>query len=488
MALITWYVPQVTIDQLNEATIENGSIEEYSGNSSDPTDTQSIIAALDANPIKLIKFTFDTTVDLQQNGPTITQSMLGSLVGTDSYIERQDGTKHFFAAGPSGELPYFSTSVDSMAILPNGELELDQSINGGYFDIGNYNTSIEFLYSPSSVVLTFDNWSTYISVIRNSVKTVLETTPPTSSTAVVFNAPQNYIDGLNSGQLIWNGEGNFSQIRGQIASIKFTIDQSVAGYLNEFSSVINLAMLRPNTAGTVPLIAYNSFMMLQDGSKYHFNTISVFGGTDPGTDKGFFDTSGNFITPVRTSTNLNEPRYGISLQSYNIAVGSYPYSTSRTLSIGYVQGSPYSDFDLYANPDKNIVYYGESDGTNREWESVVTLSPYTSPNDSVTRYGLIFTKVSSGGGGSTDDNLVSPVLLPSGKVVGTISVNPTVTAVTINNGQPLPTGSLLKNASGQKYMKVDGGATSFVVILVEPDADWNWGPDGEAAWAVLQSL
>lgn len=92
--------------------------------------------------------------------------------------------------------------------------------------------------------------------------------------------------------------------------------------------------------------------------------------------------------------------------------------------------------------------------------------------------------------GANPENVpaIANIVIVGSTVVGAIAVDPTTTPILVNN-QPLPVNSVLKNAStGQKYIKVEGGATAFVAIEVIPPTEWGWSQEGIDAWAVLQNL
>lgn len=92
---------------------------------------------------------------------------------------------------------------------------------------------------------------------------------------------------------------------------------------------------------------------------------------------------------------------------------------------------------------------------------------------------------------SSDDPVSLPVTglpMAAGKVITSAAVNPQQIPVTLN-GQPLPTGSVIRNtATGQKFVKVDGGSMSYLAIDVEPKTAWGWSPSADALWEILQSL
>lgn len=79
-------------------------------------------------------------------------------------------------------------------------------------------------------------------------------------------------------------------------------------------------------------------------------------------------------------------------------------------------------------------------------------------------------------------------VLSSGAVITSVAVNPKLVAVTLG-GQPLPTGSILRNSeTGQKFLKAAGDEFAFVEIELAPKPAWNWSADGQAAWNVMQAL
>jgi hypothetical protein len=76
----------------------------------------------------------------------------------------------------------------------------------------------------------------------------------------------------------------------------------------------------------------------------------------------------------------------------------------------------------------------------------------------------------------------------SGAAIASVEVNPMTVEVTVN-GQPLPTGSVLRNtATNQKFVKLPGEATAFMAIELEPKNNWAFTPTGNAAWEILQAL
>ncbi|NBX18227.1 MAG: hypothetical protein EBR09_12765 [Proteobacteria bacterium] len=97
----------------------------------------------------------------------------------------------------------------------------------------------------------------------------------------------------------------------------------------------------------------------------------------------------------------------------------------------------------------------------------------------------------SGGGGSGSEslNVVGTVVaLASGKAVAAVAVNPTVVEI-LKNGQPLDAGSVVKNtATGQKFLKVEGGSMAFEPIEIVPRLDWGWPQEAAEVWEFLQEF
>lgn len=152
-------------------------------------------------------------------------------------------------------------------------------------------------------------------------------------------------------------------------------------------------------------------------------------------------------------------------------------------------GSQFNEWLLSITTDDTSFIYAFSNpvgSTEPNDLSNTILAPYTTSWPYV-----IGTKPSGGGGGGgggSGVSLPSSTTVVGGKVVASVSVNPTLIEVTLG-GQPLPVGSILRNSSegGKKYLKIVGGATAFKSISVQPDVSWNWDADGAAAWAVLQN-
>lgn len=75
----------------------------------------------------------------------------------------------------------------------------------------------------------------------------------------------------------------------------------------------------------------------------------------------------------------------------------------------------------------------------------------------------------------------------NGKSVAEVTVDPTVTPVTVS-GQPLPNGSVLRNTTtGQKFLKTAGSVTNYFPIPVAPETEWNWETSASIDWAILQA-
>jgi hypothetical protein len=79
------------------------------------------------------------------------------------------------------------------------------------------------------------------------------------------------------------------------------------------------------------------------------------------------------------------------------------------------------------------------------------------------------------------------VKLVGSKVVGNVTVDPTVNTVEYN-GTSLPVGSVLRNTvTGIKYLKKTGGPKDYYAILTSPNPAWGWS-GGTEAWSSLQNF
>lgn len=110
-----------------------------------------------------------------------------------------------------------------------------------------------------------------------------------------------------------------------------------------------------------------------------------------------------------------------------------------------------------------------------------------STGDQEKVYGIAATKLEYIDSGIALNPQTIPVL-SSGLAVASVAVDPTTVEIKLN-GQPLPTGSIIKNTiTGQKFIKSEGGVTSFTAIEVAPKPTWSWSASADALWEVLQSL
>lgn len=86
-----------------------------------------------------------------------------------------------------------------------------------------------------------------------------------------------------------------------------------------------------------------------------------------------------------------------------------------------------------------------------------------------------------------DPESVDVVVLPDGKVLTTLAVDPTIDGVTIS-GNPLPTGSIIRNSTNtQKFIKLAGDSKTFDAIEIIPKTEWKFTTIGSTAWNYLQN-
>ena len=214
--------------------------------------------------------------------------------------------------------------------------------------------------------------------------------------------------------------------RGKIKSVQFEVE--------------NFDLSAMNSGGTVSLNSQNSYIELTDNSKYYFTSVSVLN-----QDFEFFNNTYRTI--------------GIDLfvEPYN-GDGSY--------------------HEVYIRADDQI--YVENDLVQMNaYYTTVPLVP------SSGFYELSLTPVEWSGGSGSGGQLSGPGIY-NGRVIMTAEADPTQVE-TLYNGQPLPTGSVVKVGS-QKFFKLNGNSTAFTVIPQTPPVEWGWNSSADSDWAVLQGF
>lgn len=142
-------------------------------------------------------------------------------------------------------------------------------------------------------------------------------------------------------------------------------------------------------------------------------------------------------------------------------------------------------FGFYgAYVDTQIVYYMQVQFTTDSWATSTSVSiPFT--NQGYNTFNFLESYMPVNGVQLAENDFISV----DEKVVANVTVDPTVTAVTYNGGSALPVDSVLRNtATGQKFIKISGGATAFAAIPIQVKPEWQLSQAGSDAWDVMQSL
>ena len=271
-------------------------------------------------------------------------------------------------------------------------------------------------------VTTFENISTGDSFLNTGlVNATIETdNVPVSSTTFYFSDAM--LTALNTNSVTGNGSNFSPATRPVIKSVQFQVDDvSAIDGVNE-----------------IALNEQNSFIQLNDNSKYYFTTLNSF-------QSGFENVDGEYrITRISLYTPDESNWVEIFMQ---------------------VNDQIYIELDPYM---QNADY---------------TLEPL---NPTIGEYVLSLTPVEWSGGGSGGGGQPSGPGVYDGKYVMTAEADPTQVELLVD-GQPLPTGSVVK-VGNQKYFKVEGDSLSFLVIPQTPPAEWDWPQEAIDAWARLQAL
>lgn len=187
-------------------------------------------------------------------------------------------------------------------------------------------------------------------------------------------------------------------------------------------------------------------------------------------------------------------KYKITADLNNNAIYAFAFNTSWDPVIRKINadtGNLDSSFDLLLDGniyELKIDSFGNLIVLGNFWSHGTSSSGVVYDSTVETSYWGIFSPTGQLVLPSTNNDPITQIVVIGDKVVGAITVDPTVTPILVNN-QPLPVNSVLKNAStGQKYIKVEGDATAFVAIEVIPPTEWGWSQEGLDAWAILQNL
>ena len=252
-------------------------------------------------------------------------------------------------------------------------------------------------------------------------------------TTTIFYATQEMLDSLNTGTLntpTSEATNLLAAVRGNIKSVQYGFNdiQLDSGYFS---------------GSYVAVDPENSFIELMNGTKYYFNVF---------VNDGFEATASPAGFKVRS----------ITMELQDDPSGSYNY-IQWNANLGFVSSS--LEIDAIG---MNEFYEAAGTFSQGGW---LELSP---------------TPVEWSGGGSGGGGQPSGPGMYDGKVIMTAEADPTQVELLVD-GQPLPTGSVVKVGS-QKFFKTAGGSTAFMTIPQTPPAEWGWDPSANADWSVLQGF
>lgn len=230
-------------------------------------------------------------------------------------------------------------------------------------------------------------------------------------------------------------------------------------------------------------------LKLANGVSVNYEAKSSYSVRIRATDAGDLTYEEEFTISV---TNVNEAPSSLQLSSASIQENNALNAVIGSLSVVDPDIGEVIAYSVISGSDKfNISGSQLRASVSFDYEVATSHSVTVRATDAAGLYveqsfSIAITNQSS------DDPVALPgtglPTLASGQVITTTAANPTVVEVTVN-GQPLPVGSVLRNtATGQKFVKVDGGALDFVAIEVEPKVSWGWEASGDAAWEILQAL
>jgi hypothetical protein len=188
-------------------------------------------------------------------------------------------------------------------------------------------------------------------------------------------------------------------------------------------------------------------------------------------------------------TNQPDAPNNILLSSNSIAENNSINDVIGTLSATDDDSSTFT-FSIVSGSDKfNISGNQLRASVVFDYETATSHSVTIRATDSTSlTYDKVFTINILDGMDPIDIATVNYAVLSSGAVVLTIAADPTANLLQYN-GQSLPNGSLVKNSiTGQKFIKISGGATSYQAIELSPKVDWSWSASGSIVWQNLQNI
>lgn len=308
--------------------------------------------------------------------------------------------------------------------------------------------------------------------------------------------------GTNNGVSIWNGSSftNYSTADGlsynQVKSI--AIDSNGIVYLGHEAMFgpPNLLSIYDGSTFTnkIPLgygsvngitIGYDGklYLAIQGWGLVSYDTVTdtyITNVQNPNPDG-----SDNDATSVASGTN--KIYYGDNNPTKSLM--AYDGSTTSTYGSGFTQAGIYSN--SIAVRSNGMVYMDSTYGGNNNnffgysvWNgsyftNQIGNAPYPDAWHNNRVFSIAFTQPAQS---------VSPtnIKIVGNKIVGDITVDPTVSLVQYNNAD-ITDGSVLRNTSTNvKYLKVPGTNKSYDVIPATPDPSWSW-TTGTTAWTNLQN-
>lgn len=272
-------------------------------------------------------------------------------------------------------------------------------------------------------------------------------------TVSIFYMGSYVIDAINFGTISENAQSSpdlQAAVRGNVKSIQVgLVDFNISQIDRPLGGPLGVTVSETDT-----------FIEFVDGSKEYFNGFSVAG--------QFIESmyNGNLILELDPN-----PLDGTDPTGANSSFSIWRTSDYSVIDVRYA-GNVFVELDTVNPNEYFVVLGGQTETLAGVYQNALVL--FSTP-----QYG-------TPGGGGGGGNPPSGPQTYNGKYIMTAEADPTQVELLVD-GQPLPTGSVVK-VDGQKYFKVDGLSTSFIVIEQTPPIEWGWDESGEGdeAWAVLQ--
>lgn len=275
-------------------------------------------------------------------------------------------------------------------------------------------------------------------------------------------------------------DGNDLYVGGQFTTYQTSNARKYLAKLNKDTATLNTEFDTANkfNTGNIYSVAIDSTGVYVGGAFTSYDgvnrqRIAKLNKADATLNTGF--NPGNGANGQVTSILLdgNDLYLGGFFTTYNISTRRYIAKIDKDTAVvnaNFESGSAMNNVVYSLASDSLNVYVG---GAFSKFKEEIRLGGYVAVNKSNA---AILYKPQ-----------VANVVVVGSVVVGVVEVNPTTTAILVND-QPLPVNSVVKSTTGQKFIKVEGDATAFVAIEVIPPTEWGWSQEGLDAWAILQNL